>query len=316
MELLLDILGCGVSLYDFDTAKRLVEHADHIAQALLTLACRVAQLLDDATDNKAHQRQEQHRKECQLPRDIQHQHNVSDNKERLTEQHLQSIGNTELHNTHIGCDTRHNIALALTAEVAYILADNTIEHSVAHTQNGLHTHLLNRITTQIAEEVREEIHHNQDHRQQHKYIGDIPSVAEDIRISVIQPQLQRLALERQLRHLSNGYKDVVLVEHCVQDWDNHCVVEGIEHGVQSGKEEVWHSVPTYWLRKAEQSQISLKHSVLFLLNQTLLVVLVYRLDVVSDSLVHRHKRLTTCGILVTSAIEVTTSKGVDIDISS
>ena len=185
VELLLDILGCCVCLYDFDTAERLVEHADHIAHTLLAQACRVAQLLDDAADNEANHRQEQHRKESQLPRDIQHQHNVTDNEERLTEQHLQSVGNTKLHNTHIGCDTRHNIALALTAKVAYILADNAIEHSITHTQNGLHTHLLDRITAQIAEEVREEIHHNQDYRQQHKYIGDIPSIAEDIRISVV-----------------------------------------------------------------------------------------------------------------------------------
>ena len=154
VELILDIIGCSVGLDDLNSAERLIKHTHQIAHTLLTLTCRMAQLLDDATDNKAYKWQEQHREECQLPRDAEHQNQVTDNKERLTECHLQSVSYAVLHDHHIRSDTRDNIALALTAEITYILAYYAVEHRVAHTLHGSYSHILDRISAKIAEEIR------------------------------------------------------------------------------------------------------------------------------------------------------------------
>ena len=174
MELRLDIVGCCVGLNDFYTTKRLVEHTHQIAHTLLAMACRVTQLLDDMANDEAHQRQEEGREDGQLPRYIDHQHKVADDKERLAECHLQSVGHAILHRTNVGGNSRYNIALTLTAEIAYILTYNAVEHSVTNTLHGIYTHLLHRISTQVAEEVRQQVHNDKHHSQHHKHIGYAP----------------------------------------------------------------------------------------------------------------------------------------------
>ena len=54
----------------------------------------------------------------------------------------------------------------------------------------------------------------------------------------------------------------------------------------------------------------------FQLNQPLGVILIHRVDIVLNGLLHRYKRLSAGSIFVTSAIEISTSKGIDIDIAS
>ena len=153
MELLLYIVRRSVGLNDFNASERLVKHTHQLAHTPLAQTCRVAQLLHDTADNKAHQRQEEDREECQLPRYAQHQNDISDNEERLAKCHLQSVGNTVLHNQYIGGYTRHNITLALVAKIADILAYHAVKHRVTHTLNCCHAQVLNRISTEVAEEV-------------------------------------------------------------------------------------------------------------------------------------------------------------------
>ena len=54
VELLADILCSGIGLDNLNARERLIKHADHITQLLLSAACRVAQTLDNTSDNKAH----------------------------------------------------------------------------------------------------------------------------------------------------------------------------------------------------------------------------------------------------------------------
>ena len=44
--------------------------------------------------------------------------------------------------------------------------------------------------------------------------------------------------------------------------------------------------------------------------------LLYRLDIVVDSLLHRNERFTSRGILVAAAVEVLAGEEVDVDISA
>ncbi len=60
-ELLDQIVGRVVALDDLYARQRLVEHAYHVAHALLSALCGVAQALNDIAYDKTHDRQEQHR---------------------------------------------------------------------------------------------------------------------------------------------------------------------------------------------------------------------------------------------------------------
>ena len=153
VELNSDILRSGIGLDNLNARERLVKHANHISQLLLCAASRVAQTLNNTANQKTYNWQEEDCKECQLPRYIEHQHKVADNKEWLAEGHLKGICNTELNCHNIRSNARDNISLALLGEVADIHIDNVIEHHITHTLQSRGTHTLNRISTKVAEEV-------------------------------------------------------------------------------------------------------------------------------------------------------------------
>ena len=113
----------------------------------------MAQTLDNTANQKTYNWQEEYCKECQLPRYIEHQHKVANDKEWLTEGHLKGVCNTKLHSHNIRSNTRDDISLALLGEVADIHIDNVIEHHITHTLQSRGTHTLNRIGAKVAEEV-------------------------------------------------------------------------------------------------------------------------------------------------------------------
>ena len=157
MEFALYIIYSIVRLDNLDTRKRLVNNGYQVAHTLLHTVGRVTQTLDNRADNNTHNRQEECCKECHLPRHLNHQHQIADNEERLTESDLQRICNAELHGHNIGGDFRDNIAFALFAEIAHIHIDDVVEHRTTHTQQRCRTHLLDRIGTEIAERIAQHV---------------------------------------------------------------------------------------------------------------------------------------------------------------
>ena len=153
MELYADIVCSGVGLDNLDARERLIKHTNHITKLLLRSRRGVAQTFDNTADNKTHNRQEEDCKEGQLPRNIEHQHKVTDNKERLAECHLKGVCDTELHSHNIRGNARDNIALALLGEVADIHIDNVVKHHITHTLQRSCAHTLNRIRAQISKEI-------------------------------------------------------------------------------------------------------------------------------------------------------------------
>ena len=81
------IVDCIVPFQNFNSGKRLIHQTDHIGKALLHLRCRFAQPFDDRTDNQCNDRQEQNRKDGQLPRSDHKRDHESDDLERIPKSH-------------------------------------------------------------------------------------------------------------------------------------------------------------------------------------------------------------------------------------
>ena len=204
----------------------------------------MAQALYDTADDDTHNGEEEHGKERQLPRYANHQAKVADDKEGVAECHLQGVGDAVLHDHNILGYLRHNIALALLAEVSYIHRDNLREHLITHTAQGRNTQSLNGHRSGIAEGVAEQVHRHRYATKHRKEAHMVEIRAEGIGIYPAEQGIEAIGIERYFGEGVDGHKLEVCLKHSVEDGDNHRIVEGVEHRVQRCEDKVGYGIST------------------------------------------------------------------------
>ena len=179
---LLDVVGGVVAFDDLDARKRFVEHAYHVAHAFLPFEGRVAQFFDDPSDDERHYGQEQDGEQGQLPRYEEHVDHVTDNKQRIAEGDLQRIGDAVLDHHDVLCDARHEIALALIAEISGVHPHDFVEQIVAHALQRPDTHVFDRPGAHVAEEIAQQVHYDRTAGEQEEHFRHREIRPEQLRI--------------------------------------------------------------------------------------------------------------------------------------
>ena len=260
VELPADVIRGVVALDDLDARERLVEAAHHVAHALLAGARGVAQPLDDAADEQRHEGQEDDREDRQLPRNHEHGHQVADDEQRLAESDLERVGDAELHDHHVLRDARHDVALALVAQVAYVHADHLVEHAVAHLLERTRAQVLDGPGAQVAERVAQQARQHDRRGQQHEDVEYPEFRAEDAGVEVVDGLRESLLVDAEARReLVHGFEPVVGVEQRGEYGDNQHEVDRVEQGVEYGVEKVGYGIARNRAGETEQPHIGSEH---------------------------------------------------------
>ena len=250
-----------VSLYHFHSRERFVEYRSQFAERLLYLLGRTTQAFHYRPNQQRHDGQVDDREEGELDGDGQHGDHVEQND------HLQRVGDAELHDLYVGGDAGHDVALAFVAEKTEVHAQDVFVYPVAQAAERPHAHVLDNSLGEVAEKVAQQ-RGGDDHAGEHyQHVHDVVVAAEQ---AVEEIGEQGADVVGQMTyaengHLGNGLQRSVGGEQRIDD--GHYQREGtdIEECVQQRAEKIGYGVFLYRFREAEQSPVCL-HLFLNLLN--------------------------------------------------
>ena len=218
-------------------------------------------------NQQRHDGQVDDREEGELDGDGQHGDHVEQNEEGVAEDHLQRVGDAELHDLYVGGDAGHDVALAFVAEKTEVHAQDVFVYPVAQAAERPHAHVLDNSLGEVAEKVAQQ-RGGDDHAGEHyQHVHDVVVAAEQ---AVEEIGEQGADVVGQMTyaengHLGNGLQRSVGGEQRIDD--GHYQREGtdIEECVQQRAEKIGYGVFLYRFREAEQSPVCL-HLFLNLLN--------------------------------------------------
>ena len=224
----------------------------------------MAQFFDDPSDDERHYGQEQDGEQGQLPRYEEHVDHVTDNKQRIAEGDLQRIGDAVLDHHDVLCDARHEIALALIAEISGVHPHDFVEQIVAHALQRPDTHVFDRPGAHVAEEIAQQVHYDRTAGEQEEHFRHREIRPEQLRIDVAQHLRGVDVREREPVHgkVVNGLENVgvLVVEQRVHDREDHGVGERVEQGVQQRVKEVGDGVFGDRADESQQPHVCFEHS--------------------------------------------------------
>ena len=154
----------------------------------------------------------------------------------IAEGDLQRVGDAVLNHHDILRDARHEIALALIAEISGVHPHYFVEQIVAHALQRSDAHVFDRPGAHVAEEIAQQVHYDRTAGEQEKHFRHREIRPEQLRIDVAQHLRGVDIREREPVHgkVVNGLEDigVLVVEQRVHDREDHGVGERVEQGVQ------------------------------------------------------------------------------------
>ena len=119
-------------------------------------------------------------------------------------------------------------------------------HVVTHALNGVHTQPLDGRRRSIAEGIAKEVHRDCDNAKEcqeaHSTKRRTKYTCVDVAEYGRKARLAKLDTWKLIQWLEA--EATIALKHCVENRDNHCVVEGVEQRMKGGKEEVWYGIST------------------------------------------------------------------------
>ena len=284
VKLIADIVGRIVPFEDFDPGQRFVHQADHIGKTFLRSRSRLAQPLDDRTDHQRHDRQENHRKNRQLPRNHHQRDQETDDHERIAERNQQRIGDAELHDLHIGRNFRNDVPLALVVEITDMQPHHVIVHPVAEPLQRTHAHGLHHALSEITEQVAQKRHQDDEYAEENQHVHFRIIGSEDTVYQKVDEAPEIIRIQRERRQRGHRLEQLVLNEQRVEQRHDQHEGERIEYRVKKRVEKIRDRVLFDGFRKAEQPPIGI-HSLDFirLLRTKVIHFPIYPLSILPES---------------------------------